>query len=693
MAFKPVTAINQLLKDNQPMLAEMWANMTPEEQAAAEKRNAEAQAINRAQTNALVQGDKPWWQRGLETAADLSTFGQYSTIKEAAGGDSSSYASPVDPKNLETAADLSTFGQYSAGKKALGFGNSQSYLAPGSEAVFGDAFGAISDATGLSSLGGGSGGPGPDVTGIQAGGKQLFDQAMANYGRKLDPTEIREVPQVTGERVQAATAGPVATYSAPTVAASREVSAPTIAAARDVTAPTIAPSSLVEGVGPLNAALAGGTDVGRAQLSGGPQDQIRNLQTGSLAGLQELAEGKGPAAELEKARLDSALARVSDEAYAAANASRGAGKGAARLQTALALVGEGGKAALAARENALASQIAARGQVVQAAQGVRAQDIDFAGQAAQLEQQANNLQAQIEAARQLGNAAEVNRLTSQQATLKQQAQEFNAQAQNQRAAQQASMGLQAAEGNAGRESQRNISQAGMTLQASEGNAGREAGRNSQQAGLTADALKFGAGATNDASQAQAGRQQQANVTNAGNTIQVQTTNAGNQLATDKARADSTQGAFAATTQAQGTAGQTAAAGLGAQSDAIKATVAAEDAANKKKAADREFLMEAGAKAATVLSDERSKQNVAEITPNALDGFAEAIARKIKTWEYKPGEGPPGVHAGPMAQDVEDAGPLGEALVHYGDDGRKYIDQDSIGNLLLAAALRSKKVSK
>jgi hypothetical protein len=680
MAFNPTTLASAAGIDQSinPKTGKPW---TPEElliagkaqgtlsaeESAAMEQNAREQAAREA-------ADKPWYKRAWDTVA------------------------PV----VETGLDAGTLGLYSGAKEGLGFGESASLVDAGTDKLrealgignpiteLGNAFGvdpgAVGEAFGgpgtMGGKGGGAAGGGgglPDVSGIRAGGQQLFDAAMANYGRSLSPTEIRDpnaisVAPITSRDVSASGPAGVTSYTAAGPVTAPVVNAPNLGAASQVDLPEH-----------LSAQLANYTPVQRATLDADPQAEIRGLQAGALEGLSELAAGRGPAADLERARLDAALARVSDEGFAAANASRGAGKGAARLQTALRGVDAGAQAAIAARGNALENQIAARGQQVGALQGVRAQDIDFAGQAASLEQQANTLDAQIEAARQLGNAQEVNRLTSQQAGLRQQAREFNAQAVNQR--QQV--------------------QGAMTLQAEEGNAGRALTSGLDAAGRTDKAAEFGAGAANTSSLDYGRRQDAAATGNADRDVTAQTatgaqsltaqTNTGaQQLEADRARSDASQGAFTATTQAQGTAGSTAAAGLGAQNDAINAQVAqkkAEDAARAaeeaRKAQNREFLLEAGTKAATALSDERAKQDIEDIPGEKLDGFADAMAKKVKSWEYKPGEGPSGTHFGPMAQDLEST-ELGEALVREGDDGMKRVDMDSFANLMLAAVLRSRK---
>lgn len=520
----------------------------------------------------------------------------------------------------------------------------------------------------------GFGGPSglPDISGIRTDSKSLFDQAMANYGRSLSPTEIRDTAPITaapitGRDVSAAGPAAVQTYGAQGPVPTRMVAAPALGQASTV----LEPDNLV-------ANQAQFTPVARTTLDADPQREIREMQTGALGGLAELAQGKGPAAELERARLDQSLARLSDEAYAAANASRGAGRGAAKLQTALGLTNAGAQAAIAARANALENQIAARGQQVGALQGVRGQDIDFAGQAASLEQQANNLEAQIEAARQMGNAQEVNRLTSQQAGLRQQAREFNAQAVNQRTEFGATQQLRADEGNVGRELQAGLDFAGRADNAAQFGAGA----------MNTSSLDYGR-RIDDAASRSADRDLAAQTATGAQSIQAQTATAQNQLGVDRARTDSSQGAFNATTQAQGTAGDTATGALNAQSQAINAQVGQQQAADAKKAADREFLLEAGTKVAAALSDERSKTNIKELPQDDLEDFGEAMAKKVKSWEYKPGEGPPGTHFGPMAQDLENTD-LGRDLVSAGPDGKKRVNMDDFANLLLAATLRSRK---
>lgn len=57
----------------------------------------------------------------------------------------------------------------------------------------------------------------------------------------------------------------------------------------------------------------------------------------------------------------------------------------------------------------------------------------------------------------------------------------------------------------------------------------------------------------------------------------------------------------------------------------------------------------------------------------------------KTWEYKPGLGPPGRQAGPMAQDLEKASPVGAAMVHTDPaTGLKKIDNAAATRFNMAA---------
>lgn len=103
-------------------------------------------------------------------------------------------------------------------------------------------------------------------------------------------------------------------------------------------------------------------------------------------------------------------------------------------------------------------------------------------------------------------------------------------------------------------------------------------------------------------------------------------------------------------------------------------------------------------AAMALSDERSKRDIEELDAEnrqlrqlleALGDDAEATVRGAPghTYRYEDPDAPgaaPGLHAGPMAQDLERT-PLGASLVREAPDGTKMVDTGRAGLTALAAS--------
>lgn len=106
----------------------------------------------------------------------------------------------------------------------------------------------------------------------------------------------------------------------------------------------------------------------------------------------------------------------------------------------------------------------------------------------------------------------------------------------------------------------------------------------------------------------------------------------------------------------------------------------------------------GGVAGMLSSDERSKRDIEELGAEnrelrqlleALGDDAVATVRGAPghTYRYEDPDAPgaaPGLHAGPMAQDLEQT-PLGESLVREGPRGRKMVDAGRAGLTALAAA--------
>jgi hypothetical protein len=266
---------------------------------------------------------------------------------------------------------------------------------------------------------------------------------------------------------------------------------PGVGATERVQASTIAPTTVGA------AQQAGPTTVGQATVAQGPQNQARGLQMSSIQQLQDIAAGRGP--DLASPQLQAGLRAASGEALGAASAATGAERAAARLEAGNAIARGGTDAAIAAAMGQAQRQQQAIGQVGAQAGALRGQDIGLAVDTAGLQQQAANLQAQLEAARQSGNAAEVNRLTALQGQINSGIATGNA-----------DLAQQAATGNAERNLRRDV--AASTESRGDFTAGQQAANAAGQlAGSTAvDAAKIGQTVANTALDAEAQRRNVAN---------------------------------------------------------------------------------------------------------------------------------------------------------------------------------------
>lgn len=130
-----------------------------------------------------------------------------------------------------------------------------------------------------------------------------------------------------------------------------------------------------------------------AQLANGPQDQVRQQQMGLMGQMAGVVNGsQAGAGEL-------AVRRQANQGMAqqigAANMARGANAGTAARAAAMGIGQMSTNAAGMGREAALSDQMNARGQMAGLMQGMRGQDLDLAGQNAQLLQQRNLMQGQF----------------------------------------------------------------------------------------------------------------------------------------------------------------------------------------------------------------------------------------------------------------------------------------------------------
>lgn len=240
-------------------------------------------------------------------------------------------------------------------------------------------------------------------------------------------------------------------------------------------------------------------NVQRTELDTSQSDQMRGRQERNLDALEAATTGPSAAAQ----RLDAALAKVAQQQMGAASAARGSERAGARREAMLNIGEQGFEAAKEGAALELEERARAREALAGALGNTRGQDIDQAGQAAQLTQQANLLQAEIQKALAEGNAERAQQLKIQQSSLLARADEINAGALNDRATTAAELRLRAAEGNAGR---------GLT-------------RDVRQAELDTEAMRFGAEATNLRGERLADRRTDVESRNLDRGITLATTNA------------------------------------------------------------------------------------------------------------------------------------------------------------------------
>lgn len=166
-------------------------------------------------------------------------------------------------------------------------------------------------------------------------------------------------------------------------------------------------------VDPAAQAVFGG--VGRSSFDTSGSDEIRADQLGDLQALRDAAAGRGPSASQDEYAL--ALDKVVNEQMGAVNMARGADKAFAKQE----LVQNIGRQGMLAAHDAAALKAkemqAATGLLGQQSTAVRGADVDVAGRIASLDQQANELDAQLRTAVAQGNRDAVNQLTQQKAQI------------------------------------------------------------------------------------------------------------------------------------------------------------------------------------------------------------------------------------------------------------------------------------
>jgi hypothetical protein len=131
----------------------------------------------------------------------------------------------------------------------------------------------------------------------------------------------------------------------------------------------------------------------------------------------------------------------------------------------------------------------------------------------------------------------------------------------------------------------------------------------------------------------------------------------------------------------------AAAAAGSQEAALKLQeleARRQEAKAKGDAAEEQMYATLIASYLSYASDRRGKTNVSEVSPAESKRFLGSVAQMYR-YRYKDPGAPgaaPGVHYGPMAQDLESSGAIGRSVVSTGPDGKKRIDA---GRLILALA--------
>jgi hypothetical protein len=93
---------------------------------------------------------------------------------------------------------------------------------------------------------------------------------------------------------------------------------------------------------------------------------------------------------------------------------------------------------------------------------------------------------------------------------------------------------------------------------------------------------------------------------------------------------------------------------------------------------------AGGAAAATKSDERAKKAIGRDSDADVHEFLNALEEH--SYQYRDGQGPPGEHHGPMAQELEKT-KIGRGLVQTGPDGMKRVDTERLTLALAGAVAR------
>jgi len=396
--------------------------------------------------------------------------------------------------------------------------------------------------------------------------------------------------------------------------------------------------------------LAASRDVGPVGVS-----KVNMADTTANQLLTDAAMGNAPSAA--EAQLRAGLDKTAQLQLGTAAQARGPERAGARREAMLA-IGQGG-ADVANKAAEL------RAQEMAEARGALA---GFTTSGAQLLQQANNLQAQIDTQIAQGNQAEANRLTVEQGRLRQQAQEINAGATNSRTMNEAELRAGISRGNIDASTMVALNNAQGANNANLANAaasnvrGENLARRQDETDEAYAARLFAHG------QAGADRALDVNKTNAGFTRDKDKTQINTQIQEEQTRQ---QGQGIAGSQAQGAGNaQTAIGGAKLDADTRKYE-ADKNRENQQKDARTQTKLKI-VDTAIKYSDERLKDDIEPEDSGDAVSLADAYRKMGKHWEYK---GEDVERSGPMAQDLLDH-PLGRKFVHEDDEGNLGIDDSS-----------------
>jgi hypothetical protein len=521
--------------------------------------------------------------------------------------------------------------------------------------------------------------------------RAMMEQFLRERGQSLPaPPQVQEAQSTPAREVQVESTGPIERVSAQNVGAAPQVSSGFIAPAQRVEAERVQAPNL----GPAQQASwerFDGATIDQQQATA-----ARGHEAGFLSALEARAQGQGPSVAVAEHAKN--IQGIADEQLSLAASAKGNEGAFARRQAARDI-------AKLKNDSAATAAVARAHEVGQATeQGARLASQMRAGDAALATEQAR-LRQGAGLANQATGAA-----TSQ----------FNAGQMNQTEIERARQALTASTGNADRslaagttnvtlDQQRNLAQAAQDTIVATGNADRTLTANTTNAMLGQQADTVNAGAANTRQDRDQALRVQAAIGNADRIAQVNDANANRQQRAQVAN----QGAAVTTTGQQiqrdiALGDQAHGARQGAGQAAAQAHGAASAERQFKAQKDAALLSAAGTVGAAVAgpgSDERAKKNIRPSTEEEDDAFlaaldratgasgkdADAFTRALESHVYDYRE--PDPHdgategAGPMAQELEKAGPLGRQAVRRGDDGMLKVDTDRLTLALAAVTAR------